>query len=109
MLGFPIYLQINFKQMDKKKLTAIEITELFLVKADWLRTFVGEIIREKTEDGEICLGTVVVNEGKIWSVGESQDELGKNLDEICIMKLDMGLHSDSGVTTTIFETKFFLN
>ena len=68
----------------KKKLPQIQITELFLVKADWNRTFMGEIYREKSEDGkEIIRGNVVVNEGKIWSSGESQDELAKNLDDLC--------------------------
>jgi hypothetical protein len=96
--------------MDKKKLSHLQIIELFLVKSNWRKTFIGEIIREKTIDGaESYRGTVVVNEGRIWSLGESQDELGKNLDDLCTMKLDYGLHSDSGVTTTIFETKFFLN
>ena len=70
----------------------------------------GEIRSEKNKDGNTFVyGSVVVNEGKIWSMGESQDELGKNLDEICIMKLDMGLHSDAGVTTKVFDTDFFLN
>lgn len=95
--------------MDKKKLPPLQITELFLVKSNWRKIFVGEIKREKTEDGEICRGTVVVNEGKIWSRGESQDELGKNLDDICIMKLDMGLHSNAGESVVIAGTLFYLN
>ncbi len=109
MLGFPIYLQINFKQMAKKNIQPLQISELFLVKSNWRKTFVGEIIREKTENGEICRGTVVVNEGRIWSTGESQDELGKNLDDICIMKLDMGLHSNAGESIVIAGTLFYLN
>ena len=97
--------------MEKKKVpSSIEITELFLVRADWHRTFMAEIIRETTSDGkEFVRGSVIIEEGKAWSTGNSQSELAKNLDDICTMKLDMGLHSDSGVTATIFETKFFLN
>jgi hypothetical protein len=96
--------------MDKKKLQPLQIIELFLVKSTWAKTFVGEIIREKTNDGaESYRGTVVVNEGKIWSMGESQDELGKNLDEICIMKLDYNLHSSTGQSVVIAGTPFYLN
>jgi hypothetical protein len=97
--------------MEKKwKLPAIEITELFLIKADWHRTYMGEISREKTEDGnDLIRGNVVVNEGKIWSSAESQEELGKYLDDICTLKLDYGLHSDVGVTSQILGEDFFLN
>jgi len=35
--------------------------------------------------------------------------LRKNMDEICIMKLDCELHSNAGVTTQIFGEDFFLN
>lgn len=86
-----------------KKLPNIEINELFLVKADWNRTFIGQIIREQTEDGQVInRGTVVVNEGKIWSTGETQDELGNNLDDICTLKLDHDLHGNEG------RTKYFI-
>ena len=80
-----------------KKLPNIEINELFLVKADWNRTFVGQIIREETPEGQIInRGNVVVNEGKIWSIGKTQDELGSNLDDICTLKLDHNLHGNEG-------------
>ena len=96
--------------MQKKKLPDLQITELFLVKADWHRTFMASIIRDTTEDHkEIIRGTVVINEGKAWSVGSSEDELGKYLDEICTMKLDHDLHVSAGVTTQIFGEDFFLN
>jgi hypothetical protein len=95
--------------MEKKK-SSIEITELFLVRADWHRTFMAEIIRETTINGkEFVRGTVIINDGKAWSTGNSQEELAKNPDDICTLKLDYSLHSDSGVTTTIFKTKFYLN
>ena len=93
-----------------KKLTHIEISELFLVKADWNRTFVGQIIRKTDEDGlSIVLGNVTVNEGKIWSKAETQDELGNNLDDICTLKLDGGLHNSCGVTSILAETLFYHN
>jgi hypothetical protein len=94
----------------KKKELNLEITELFLVKSEWDRTFFAEIVRDKTEDGKtINRGTVVVNEGKIWSAGETQDELGDYLDDICTMKLDFGLHANGGVSSKIGEEKYFHN
>jgi hypothetical protein len=100
----------NEKSEKKKKISSFEITELFLVKSGWDRTFMAEIIRDKTEDGKtINRGTVVVNEGKIWSTGETQDELGNYLDEICTMKLDLGLHNDVGTSSVIGCNKFFHN
>jgi hypothetical protein len=99
--------------MKKKKSTDLDnliLIELMLVKADWQRTFVAEICREKTSEGvSIVRGTVVVNVGEIWCSAETQEELGKYLDDICRMKLDMRLHSDAGVTTKVFDTDFFLN
>ena len=107
-----VYLQNKYVFMEKKKLQEIQITELFLVKAgnDFTRTFLGEIRRETDDNGnEIVLGKVIVQEGFIWSKASSQEELMKNMDDICMMKLDMRLHSDSGVTTKIFDNEFFLN
>ena len=98
------------KSEKKKKISSLEITELFLVKSGWDRTFMAEIVRDKTEDGKtINRGRVVVNEGQIWSTDESQDELGNYLDDICTMKLDSGLHDNQGVFSKIAEGKFFHN
>jgi hypothetical protein len=95
--------------MAKKKLPEIEITELFLVKADWSRTFMAQITRERTEDGkEIIHGSVIINEGKAWSIGCEKD-LGTFLDDICTMKLDYGLHEKAGITLKIAGEDSFLN
>ena len=98
--------------MEKKKLPEIQITELFLVKSgnDFTRTFMGEIRREVNKDGNpVVIGKVIVQEGFIWSKASSQEELMKNMDYICMLKLHYGLHENSGVTTKIFELDFFLN
>jgi hypothetical protein len=99
--------------MEKKKLPQeFEITELFLVKAgnDYSRTFVGQIYRETNKEGiSILRGNVMVNDGKIWSSAGTQEELGKYLDGLCVMKLDLELHSHTGVTTKVLDTDFFLN
>jgi hypothetical protein len=99
--------------MKKKKSTDsenLQITELMLVKADWERTFIGEICREITCEGvSIVRGSVVVNEGRIWCSAGTQEELGKYLDDMCQMKLDMGLHNETGRTSEIFREGFNLN
>jgi len=99
--------------MEKKKTsTNIIITELFLVKSgnDFTRTFLGEIRRETDENGNpVVHGVVIVNEGKIWSKASNQEELMRNLDDLCVMKLDNRLHLNSGVTIKIFDADFFLN
>ena len=99
--------------MPKKKiLPEIEITELILIKhvSGYKRTFFGEIRRETNADGNpLLMGKVIVQEGKIWSKASSQEELRKNLDDICTMKLDCGLQEDTGETIKIFDEDFFLN
>lgn len=105
-----VYLSNEFYHMGKKKLPDLQIVELYLVKADWNRTFMAQIIKEKTEDGkEIVRGNVVINEGKVWSVADNEEELGTYLDDLCIMKLDYGLHEKAGITLKIAGEYFFLN
>lgn len=96
--------------MKRKKLPEIIVTELLLVKADWHRTLMGQISRETTMEGTAVFhGNADINEGKVWSVAETEEELGKNLDCICKMKLDEDLHGSSGVAEIIAGTSFFLN
>jgi hypothetical protein len=98
------------KSERKKKISSLEITELFLVKSGWDRTFMAEIVRDKTEDGKtINRGTVVVNEGNIWSIGETRDELSNYLDDICTLKLDLNLHNVPGISSVIACNKFYHN
>jgi hypothetical protein len=99
--------------MEKKKSPhEFEITELFLVKAgnDFKRTFIGQINRETTKEGKsIVRGSVEVTDGKLWSLAESDDELGKYLDDLCVMKLDLELHANNGVIIKKFNYDIFLN
>ena len=93
-----------------KNLRHLIITELFLVKADWNRTFMGEIIREKLDNGkEFLRGSVVVNDGKIWCCAETEEELGRCLDDICTLKLDHNIHDKPGKIEILAATGFFLN
>lgn len=99
--------------MEKKKiLPEIIITELFLVKSgnDFTRTFIGEIQREADVDGSpLLIGKVTVEEGYICGMASCQEYLMKNMDSICKLKLDGGLHSHTGLITKIFGTDFYLN
>lgn len=86
------------------------MTELFLVKADWNRTFMGVIAREKTSDGkDYVRGSVIVNEGMIWGTAETEEKLAENLDKITTMKLDGGIHDNNGSREIIAGRAFFLN
>jgi len=104
-----IHLQPIIFIMGKKKDGRFELTELYLVKADWHRTFIGSIERKEDKDGNpIVLGKVVINEGMVYGMAENEEKLGEYLDAICVMKLDHGLHQDAGVFTEICDTEYFL-
>ena len=108
---FYVFLRIiRKKNRTMKKRSHITLTELFLVKADWSRTFMAEISREILKDGsEFVRGKVIINEGMAWSTGTSQADLAKNLDNVCIMKLDKGLHATDGPHDTVANANFYLN
>lgn len=96
--------------MDKKKkYSKFTITELFLVKADWNRTYTGTIKREIDNGQPIVRGSVCINEGMIYCKADNEDELGKKMDEICVMKLDMGIHQSTGVFLKVCGNNYFLN
>lgn len=96
--------------MAKKKQTNIELTELSLFKADWGRTFMGEIRREEYKDGsEIIRGKVVVNEGCMYSAAPTLDVLRTYVDSMIILKLDFSMHSRSFRASMICDIEFNLN
>lgn len=67
----------------------IVITELYLIKADWNRTFMGEIRRDVTDEGEpVIYGVVDINDKKVWGLARDQKELSKLLDDTCVLILD---------------------
>jgi hypothetical protein len=99
--------------MPKKKIPPeIEITELILITPDsnMVRKFIGIIDRQKDVNGKaVFLGTVVVDNGKIWSLAYEESHLLHNLDNICKMKLDLGLHEASGIFTILGKGVICLN
>lgn len=81
-----------------------------MAKADWNRTFIGTITRFTNEDGsKFVTGEVFVEDGDIWSMADNNMELARNLDGICQLKLDYGIHTDTGRTEDIYGDLFFLN
>jgi hypothetical protein len=96
--------------MDKKKTDRFQVTEMFGAKAGKDRFFTGMIKRWKDDKGNpFVFSRIVMPNGLLCSRAPDQRMLGENLDKICIMILDNGLHSQAGVTTKIFDTDFFLN
>lgn len=98
----------------EKKLN-IEIIEIFMAKCGkgnkgFDRRFHGTIKRGTDENGNpMVYGKIKINDGFIYSMASSQLELGDMLDEMVVMILDKGLHSDAGITAKICDTDFFLN
>jgi hypothetical protein len=96
--------------MNKKKDLKLEITELFMAKADWKRCFFGTIKRGIDDNGNpIVRAKIKVNDGYIYAMAEDQCILGEMMDKLILMILDKGLHSNTGLTSMIAETPYFLN
>lgn len=88
----------------------IQITEMFMAQTDHDRCFYGIIRRGVDEFGNaFVFSRIAMPDGLIQAKADNQQELGKNLDEICKMVLDMRLHNDAGVFTEICRDKYFLN
>lgn len=86
------------------------MTEMFMAQADNKRCFFGCIKRLKDEHGHsFVFSRIVIHDGLLCAKADDQKELGKNLDEIVIMILDMELHSYAAAKTKIFDNDFFLN
>lgn len=95
---------------DKNMSDRFEITEMFMAQADHDRCFYGIIKRSKDANGNPHLfSRIIINDGLVQACASDQKVLGKMLDEMCIMVLDMGLHSETGVYIEIFGDKYFLN
>jgi len=100
----------NILLMEKKKKEKLEITELFGAQADNDRFFIGCIKRLKDNAGNpIVFSRIVMPDGFLCASAAEQQVLSDNLDRICKMILDEGLHSDAGVFTEVLGSKCFLN
>ena len=65
------------------------MTELWLVKADWNRTYIGSIKRETAKDGTPLLSGSADVEGVIITAqANSEEDLTDKLDALCTDVLD---------------------
>ncbi len=84
------------------KKSNIEITEIFMAKAGkngWDRCFYGTIKRLVDSNGnDFVTGKIKVGDVYLISRASDKWELGEKLDEMVLMILDKGLHSDTGKT-----------
>jgi len=79
-------------------------------KHGWDRCFHGTIRRETDADGNpVVFGKIKVLDGYIIAKAKDQWILGEKLDEMVLMILDYGLHSDAGVTSTVAGFECLLN
>lgn len=86
------------------------LTELFLVAADVERTFVATRLEKEHDNGEKFYTAVVkVHEGEIISASESESGVVKSLDNMCVLKLDYGLHKVYEKSSVIFHYACFDN
>jgi len=93
-----------------KKELKVEITEMFMAKADKHRCFFGIIKRWKENDTPFVFSKICMpNDGFIVAQEHNQRTLGTMLDEICILALDKKIHDNAGRFTEINGEKFFLN
>jgi len=80
-----------------------QLVELFMAKCgnDWNRCFHGTIRRETDADGKpVVIGKIKVNDAYIIASASDQWKLGDKLDQIVLLVLDYGLHSDAGRSWT---------
>ena len=74
------------------------------------RCFYDIIKRGVDEFGNpFVFSRIVIPDGLIQAKADNQQELGKNLDQMCIMVLDIGLHNDSGKILHIMGIDLFQN
>ena len=78
---------------DNSRKEKFDLAELFLVAADIHRTFVATRLERQHDNGEkFYIAVVKVHEGEIISASESESGVEKNLDIMCVLKLDYRLH-----------------
>ena len=105
-----------------KKQINVQITELFMAKADWKRCFHGTIKREKDESGNLVLSSKIYVKTKKFdevlfakvcdpnkSPRDLQDQLGEQLDIMVKLILDCDLTKMKPKTENVGELKYCIN
>ena len=95
---------------ESNKKDRLQLVELILVAADIKRTFVATRLERQHDNGEKFYTAVVkVHEGEIISASESESGVENNLDIMCVLKLDFGLHETKAISSVIFHYDYFHN
>ena len=77
-----------------KETEEFTMTELWLVKADWERTFIGTIERTKNPDGTPLLkGRADINGTEITAEAATEEELTDKLDALCTEILEKSVET----------------
>ena len=98
------------KSYDDNKKDRFQLVELILIAADIHRTFPATMLTKHDDnDQEYFIGVVIINEGEVIGRAKSQAELENQLDDICKIKLDYGLHGTSGISSEILLSKYIHN
>jgi hypothetical protein len=105
-----------------KKVLKVQITEIFMAKADWNRCFHGTIKRERDEnENPVFSSKIYVKNDKFNEVifakvsdsskshKELQDQLSEQLDEMVKLILDYGLTEMKSVIKQVGELSYFCN
>jgi hypothetical protein len=96
--------------MSKIEKNRLQVTEMFMAKADPTRCFFGIIKRwNDSENNSVVFSKIIMPDGFLWAQASDQKTLGKSLDKICCMVLDENLHGNHGISVKIFDADFFLN
>ena len=95
---------------DNSRKEKFDLAELFLVAADIHRTFVATRLEREHDNGEkFYTANVKVHEGEIISASEDETAVEKNLDLMCMLKLDYELHQTEVISSVIFRGDYFHN
>jgi hypothetical protein len=94
----------------KEKQLEVEITEMFCAQIDNNRMYSDCIKRLRdTEGNQFVFSRIVIPNGLLCASASEKQELGDNPDKMATHIVYGNLHSDAGVSTEIFGTKYFLN
>lgn len=83
---------------EKDNPNKIQLSEMFMAQASADRCLSVIIKRGVDEFGNpFVISRIVMPDGLIQAKADNQQQLGKNLDQMCKMVLDMQLHNYAGI------------
>lgn len=95
------------KNKDSKKL---QITELFLVKSDLSKTYMGELTRGIDAKGNpVLFGETIIESHKIWHTASDIKKLSNALDEFVCIVLELNQSALAGILNEISQANYYQN